>query len=98
MISTARHLVSARITLTSPEVGDLLTVSGALPSGISASAYDPVTGILTLTGTASLADYQTALAQIRFATEGDNPVAGIRIVDIVVNDGRQRQRRRACPD
>ena len=84
-------MVSATFTLTSPEAGDLLTVSGALPSAISASAYDPVTGVLTLTGTASLADYQTALAQVRFSTEGDNPVAGTRIVDVAIigDDGAE---------
>ena len=43
-------------------------MNGALPAGISASAYDPVTGILTLSGEASLADYQTAIHQVEFGT------------------------------
>ena len=52
-----------------------------------ASSYDPVTGILTLSGVASLADYETALEAIRFSSAGDNPVAGNRIIQVVVNDG-----------
>ena len=38
-----------------------------------ASSYDPSTGILTLSGVASLADYETALEAIRFSSAGDNP-------------------------
>ena len=79
-------LASATITLTDPQAGDLLAVDPvALPVGISASS--PGTGILTLSGVASLADYETALEAIRFSAAGENPVAGDRIVDVVVNDG-----------
>ena len=80
-------LASATITLTDPQAGDLLAASGALPGGIIASSYDPGTGILTLSGVASLADYETALEAIRFSAAGENPVAGSRIVEVVVNDG-----------
>ena len=80
-------LASATITLTDPQAGDLLAATGALPGGITASSYDPVTGILTLSGVASLADYETALEAIRFSAAGENPVAGSRIVEVVVNDG-----------
>ena len=57
------------------------------PPGITASAYDPLTGILTLTGTASLAAYQTALQQITFDNTGTTPSTATRVIDIVVNDG-----------
>ena len=80
-------LASATITLTDPQAGDLLAASGALPGGIMASSYDPVTGILTLSGVASFTDYETALEAIRFSAAGDNPVAGNRIIQVVVNDG-----------
>ena len=60
--------------------------TGPAPGSITASAYDPVTGI-TLTGTASLAAYQTALQQIRFNNTGTNPSTETRIIDVVVNDG-----------
>ena len=79
-------LASATITLTNPEIGDLLAVAGTLPVGID-FVYDSVTSTLTLTGTASLAAYQTALAQVRFGSAGDDPVAGTRIVEVAVSDG-----------
>ena len=85
-ISAAR-LASATITLTNPQVGDLLTATRPLPGGITASAYNPVTGTLTLSSVASFADYETALEAIRFSSAGDNPVAGNRIIQVVVNDG-----------
>ena len=49
--------------------------------------YDSATGILTLTGTASLAAYQTALQQITFDNTGTTPSTATRVIDIVVNDG-----------
>ncbi|HEX2400203.1 MAG TPA: VCBS domain-containing protein, partial [Mycobacterium sp.] len=79
-------IASATITLTSPQIGDLLTATLPLPGGITASAYDPVTGTLTLSNVASFADYETALEAIRFSA-GDNAVAGNRIIEVVVNDG-----------
>ena len=80
-------IASATITLTNPQIGDLLTATLPLPGGITASAYDPVTGTLTLSNVASFADYETALEAIRFSSAGDNPVAGNRIIQVVVNDG-----------
>ncbi len=60
-------LASATITLTSPQIGDLLTATLPLPGGIIASAYDPVTGTLTLSNVASFTDYETSarLATLR---------------------------------
>jgi hypothetical protein len=80
-------LVSATIRLTNPQAGDLLTATLPLPGGITASVYSPVTGTLTLSNVASVADYERALEAIRFSAAGENPVAGSRIVEVVVNDG-----------
>ncbi len=85
--SNNTELTSATVTLTNPDTDDVLAFNGAPPAGITASAYDPVTGILTLTGTASLAAYQTALQQITFNNTGTTPSTETRIIDIVVNDG-----------
>ena len=57
------------------------------PRRPASSSSTSVTGILTLTGTASLAAYQTALQQITFANTGTNPSTETRIIDVVVNDG-----------
>ena len=52
---------------------DTLSISGSLPGGITASAYNPATGVLMLTGVASIADYQTALHQVVFSTTDPSP-------------------------
>jgi hypothetical protein len=56
-----------------------------LPPGITASSYNPFTGILTLTGSATLAEYQTALHQVVFDTTSTSTAD--RIIQVTVNDG-----------
>ena len=65
---------------------DTLSISGILPGGITASAYNPATGVLTLTGVASIADYQAALHQVVFST-ADPLFNTDRIISVTVNDG-----------
>ena len=79
-------LASAHAVIGNGAAGDVLSVAGTLPAGISAS-YDPATYTLTLTGTASKADYQTALTQIRYASTSRDPDAGTRSIGFSVNDG-----------
>ncbi len=79
------NIESATITLTNPFTGDALTLAGALPSGLTAVGAG--TNQITLTGSASLADYQTALDLIRFDNPGDNFDVTDRVIDFVVNDG-----------
>ena len=81
------NLVSATITLTNAEATDLLLVNGTLPHRDHRSSFDPVTGILTLSGSASLADYQAALRQIEFGSSVPNPLTATRVIEVVVNDG-----------
>ncbi|WP_323740746.1 type I secretion C-terminal target domain-containing protein [Caenimonas koreensis] len=80
------NIVSATITLTNRQALDVLT-AGSLPGGIVASAYDSVTGILTLSGTTTLANYETAIRTITFSNTGDNPGSVTRVVTVTVNDG-----------
>jgi VCBS repeat-containing protein len=79
------NLVSATITINNVESGDLLTV-GSIPAGITAGAYDAITGSLTLSGNASLSDYQNAIRAIQFSNDGST-VNPNRSIDVVVNDG-----------
>ncbi len=81
------NIQSATITITNVQTGDVLSVFGALPPGIAAGAYNPGTGELTLTGSASPADYQTAIDQIRFENTSDDPVTTSRTISVRVNDG-----------
>ncbi|HYD76783.1 DUF4347 domain-containing protein, partial [Ramlibacter sp.] len=57
-------------------------------NGISGS-WDAVAGVLTLTGTASLADYQAALRSITYANGSDNPSATPRAIRYQVSDGTE---------
>jgi Bacterial cadherin-like domain/Bacterial Ig domain/RTX calcium-binding nonapeptide repeat (4 copies) len=54
-------------------------------NGITGS-YDPGTGVLTLSGTASVADYQAALRSVTYDNDSDNP-SGTRTVSFQVSDG-----------
>jgi VCBS repeat-containing protein len=60
-------LSGAKVSVSNLKSGDLLDVSGTLPAGITAS-YSASTGVLTLSGSASLADYQAALRAVTFDT------------------------------
>ena len=77
----------ATITLTNPQSSDLLSVNGSLPGGIAASSYDAGTGVLTLSGSATLAAYQTALHQIEFTNSSDSPNTIDRVITVAVSDG-----------
>ncbi|TVU53511.1 MAG: DUF4347 domain-containing protein, partial [Arthrospira sp. PLM2.Bin9] len=85
------QMSGATIVLTNRPDGDSiesLSVDGTLPGGITASAYDPATGTITLTGPASLADYQQAISQIQYNNTSNNPDTAPRIVEVFVNDGQ----------
>ena len=55
-------------------------------AGITGS-YDAGTGTLTLTGTATVADYEAALRTVTFDSPGANPNAGTRTVRFAATDG-----------
>jgi Ca2+-binding RTX toxin-like protein len=85
-------LESATVTITAGFLaGDTLTVANAT-SGVTGTgnaisfSYNALTGVLTLTGTASLADYQAALRTVAYEHSGDAP-GSARTITIKVNDG-----------
>ncbi|TFW71903.1 hypothetical protein C3Y98_07455 [Methylotenera oryzisoli] len=77
------NLVSAVITLTNMQAGDVLA-AGVLPAGITSSI---VGNVVTLSGNATLANYQTAIRAITFANTSDAPNTTPRNITVVVNDG-----------
>ncbi len=58
---------------------DGLGIQGSLPAVIS-SLYNSSTGVLTLTGSGSPADYQQALRQVTYSNSSQNPSAAPRTV------------------
>ncbi|MEK7351877.1 MAG: M10 family metallopeptidase C-terminal domain-containing protein, partial [Nitrospirota bacterium] len=79
------NIASASITLTNPQTGDSLA-AGALPAGITLDGASTATHII-LTGSATLADYQTALQAVTFSNSSENPDTTVRDVTVTVNDG-----------
>ena len=84
------NLTGATVTIATGFVtGDLLRISSGL-SGTTASGitygYNSGTGVLTLTGSATVADYQAALATLSFKTTNDAPGTA-RNITVVINDG-----------
>ena len=80
------QLQSATITITDNYVmgEDILVFTDQL--GITA-VFDDVSGVLTLSGGASVADYQTALRNVTYENPRDRASPDVRIVEFIVNDG-----------
>jgi VCBS repeat-containing protein len=81
--TNSANLTGATVTLVNAQAGDVL-IAGAMPGGISATVSG---NVVTLSGTASLAAYQTALRAISFDNTDANPVTTTRTVNVVVTDG-----------
>ena len=81
------NIASATITLSAGFVSaeDVLAFVDA---GSITGSYNAATGVLTLTGSDTLANYEAALESITYTnTNTDNPNTGNRTVTWVVNDG-----------
>jgi VCBS repeat-containing protein len=74
--------------------GATITISGGFSSGDSLNfinqlgitgTYNAITGVLTLAGVASLADYETAIESITFSTTSGSTTS--RTISYTVNDG-----------
>jgi hypothetical protein len=83
------NMDAATIVLTNAKAGDSLSIAGFLPGGIDGSIDTSVAGQITvhLANSASTADYQTALAQIRFSSSSEKPDTTDRDISFVTNDG-----------
>jgi hypothetical protein len=84
------QIESATVIITDAVAGDALTLSGDLPSGITVDPTSTAT-TLKLVGAASQAEYQAALALVRYSSSSENPAASgtdtQRTITVVVNDG-----------
>ncbi|MDZ8136922.1 MAG: cadherin-like domain-containing protein [Nostoc sp. DedQUE04] len=80
------NLISATISITSGFVSAQDTLTFINQNEITGS-YNSSTGVLTLTGSSSVANYQTALRSITYTNSSDNPSLTPRTVSFIVNDG-----------
>ncbi|MGE2836950.1 beta strand repeat-containing protein [Mycobacterium sp. SMC-4] len=74
----SNELRSATVRLKDPEVGDVLGYGG-LPTGVTATYAD---GVLTFSGTASVADYQALLSSVTLTSTD----AGLKAITFSVTD------------
>ena len=82
--SDSANLTGATVTISANYASGEDTLSFTNQNGITGSFS---AGMLTLTGSASVANYQTALRSVTYANSSDNPSTATRTVSFVVNDG-----------
>jgi hypothetical protein len=78
-------LVGATVAITAGFVSAQDTLAFANQLGITGN-YNSGTGVLTLTGTTTVANYQTALRTVTYQNSSDNPTAS-RTITFTANDG-----------
>ena len=78
------NLTGATVAITAGFVSAQDTLAFATQLGITGN-YNNGTGVLTLTGTTTVANYQTALRTVTYQNSSDNPTAS-RTVTFTVND------------
>ncbi len=80
-------LQSAQVRISSGlDSGDTLTFTPTGGAGGAGSAYNAGTGVLTLTGPGTVADFQTVLRSVGFSSTNDSPALS-KAVEFKVNDG-----------
>ena len=82
----AATLAGATVSISSGFVAAEDSLGFASQNGITGS-YNAATGVLTLSGTASLANYQTALQSVTYADSNAQAATSTRTVSFQVNDG-----------
>ncbi|MDA0264821.1 MAG: choice-of-anchor C family protein [Chloroflexi bacterium] len=65
---------------------DTLGVAGVLPAGLTA-AYNSATGVLTISGSGSAADYQATLRQVTYSNSSGSPDATDREITFSIGAG-----------
>ncbi|WP_186289687.1 cadherin-like domain-containing protein [Methylomonas koyamae] len=80
------YLANATVSISSGFVSGQDTLAFTNQNGITGS-WNASTGVLTLTGNASAATYQTALRSITYVNSSDAPSTATRTVSFTVNDG-----------
>jgi large repetitive protein len=81
----SNDLASATVTIGS-YVNGQDSLSFTSQAGIT-GAFNPATGILTFTGTAPKADYQSVLSSVAYTNTSDNPTGSTRTIRFQANDG-----------
>ena len=81
------NLTGATVSITGNFMSGQDILEFITQNGITGS-YDASTGVLTLSGTATVAQYQTALRSVTYFNTSDNPSGAPRTVSFQVDDGQ----------
>ncbi len=76
---------------------EILAVDTSVVAAAINDSYDPLTGVLTLTGTASLADYEAVIETLTYDNTSDTPDTTQRTVRLTVNDGENDSNEAVVP-
>jgi hypothetical protein len=77
-------MLSATVRISNVQAGDVLTT---VVSGGIAASYNPATGLLTLSNSATITNYRTTLSNVRFNNTSQAPNTTARSVLFAVRDG-----------
>ncbi|RCW63875.1 DUF4347 domain-containing protein, partial [Pseudorhodoferax soli] len=80
------NLTGATVTISANYVNGQDVLAFVNANGITGS-WNAATGVLTLSGTATVASYQAALRSVTYVNTSDNPSTATRTVSFVANDG-----------
>ncbi|MEO7372170.1 MAG: cadherin-like domain-containing protein, partial [Ilumatobacteraceae bacterium] len=80
------NLISATVTMATNYVNGQDTLGFANQNGI-VGTWTAATGILNLSGGATVSSYEAALRSITYTNNSRNPIVGLRTVTFVANDG-----------
>jgi Cadherin-like/Bacterial Ig domain len=80
------NLIGMTISLTNVLDGTNELISATLSGGVTGS-YDPGSGIMALSGVASLATYQNIVRSLTYNNSSTNPTATARVINVTVSDG-----------
>ncbi|PPQ16966.1 hypothetical protein CV770_23205, partial [Bradyrhizobium sp. AC87j1] len=81
------NLTGATVSITGNFVSGQDVLGFTNQNGITGS-YNASTGVLTLTGSSSVANYQAALRSVTYLNSGDNPSGATRTISYQVDDGQ----------
>ncbi|MGC2855267.1 tandem-95 repeat protein [Novispirillum sp. DQ9] len=81
------QITGARVVIQGSFAAGQDRLTAAPPAGIAWS-YNASTGVLTFSGTASLADYQAALRSVAYQNTSEAPTGTARTIGFQLNDGQ----------
>jgi Bacterial Ig domain/Bacterial cadherin-like domain len=84
------NLVSATVTLTNhPDLAAESLTADTTGTSITTTGYNSTTGVLSLTGTDTLAHYQQVIQSAKYDNSSNTPDPTQRDISVVVNDGQK---------